>query len=210
MTSRRQGVFITLDGLGGAGKTTTIQHLVRYLTERGYPVHATTEPSPGPLGQTARQQTDTYAGHALACLVAADRYHHLAAEIRPALAAGKVVICDRYIASSYVFQRMDGVPLSFIEDINRDADRPDLTVILIADAEVAAGRIARRGAHNRFESGVATSRSEVDLYRDTADRLRSLGYALFIIDTTGTQPEHVAAQIGRRIAGLTSTGHEVE
>lgn len=68
--------------------------------------------------------------HARACLVAADRYHCLATEIRSALAAGKIVLCDRYVASSYVLQHLDGVPIEFIEALNADANRPDLAVIL--------------------------------------------------------------------------------
>jgi dTMP kinase len=202
MTGERPGIFVTLDGLGGAGKTTTVAHLRRYLTESGYPVHATTEPSHAPLGEIARHQTDTYSGHALACLVAADRYHHLATDIRPNLDAGTIVICDRYVASSYVLQRMDGVPLSFIEALNADADRPNIAVILTVDPEIAAARIARRGAHTRFEAGIDNSRTEADLYRDTVERLAALGYPLLTIDTSEVQPEHVAAHIGTRIASL--------
>lgn len=138
-----------------------------------------------------------------ACLVAADRYHHLATDIRPNVAAGKIVICDRYVPSSYVLQRMDGVPLRFIEALNADTDRPDLAVILTADPTTTAARIARRGAHTRFESGIDTSRAEADLYRDAAERLITTGYPLVTIDTTDVDPQQVAAMIGARIACLT-------
>jgi dTMP kinase len=176
MNGARPGLFITADGLGGSGKTTTVAHRHRRLAERGYPVHATTEPSHAPLGKIARHQTDTYSGHALACLVSADRYHHLATDIRPNRADGKIVICDRYVASSYVLQRMDGVPLPFIEALSVDADRPDLAIILVADPETAAARISSRGTRTHFETGTGTSRTEADLYRDTAARLAVLGY----------------------------------
>jgi dTMP kinase len=204
VTGTRTGVFVTMDGLGGAGKTTTVAHLCRYLRARGYPVHTTTEPSHGPLGQIARHHTDTYQGHALACLVAAYRYHHLATDIRPNLSAGRLVICDRYVASSYVLQRMDGVPLPVIEALNADADRPDLAVILTADPEITAARITRRGAHTRFEAGIDTSRTEVDLYSDTIRRLTTLGYSLLVVDTSRTTPEQVTARIGARIATIAS------
>jgi len=144
MTQTNRGVFVALAGLGGAGKTTTTRRLTEALTERGYRAHATTEPSRAQLGEIARHGTETYSGYALACLVAADRYHHLTTEIRPLLAAGTVVVCDRYVASSYVLQRMDGVPVEFAEALNAEADVPDLTVILTADPQVTAARIARR------------------------------------------------------------------
>jgi dTMP kinase len=191
-----------MDGLGGAGKTTTIRHLHRYLIERGYAVHTTTEPSAAPLGEIARHNTDTYRGYALACLVAADRYHHLATDIRPAIAAGRIVLCDRYVASSYVLQRMDGVPLAFIAALNSPTDLPDLAVILTADPEIAAARIGRRGAHSRFETGAESSQAEVELYRDAAERLTALGYPLLTINTSTVSAEQVAAEVGGRIAAL--------
>lgn len=202
MTGQHRGLFVTVDGLGGVGKTTTVKQLGRELAAQGYPVYVTTEPSHDSLGEIARHDTAVYAGHALACLVAADRYHHLVTEIRPKLAAGQIVLCDRYVPSSYVLQRRDGVPLAFIEDLNADADTPDLAVILTADAEVAAGRIARRGAHNRFEASEDASRIEVELYRDTVSRLAAHGYTLLVIDTTNASPQRVAADIAGRITAL--------
>src|SRR5690606_40533710 len=83
--------------------------------------------------------------HAPAWLIAADRYHHLATEIRPRVQQGEIVLCDRYVASSYVLQQMDGVPLPFIECLNGHSDRPDLAVMLLTDAAEAAARVAARG-----------------------------------------------------------------
>lgn len=194
-----RAVFVTLDGPGGAGKTTTTGHLRRRLTEQGYTVHATAEPSRAQLGEIARHGADTYAGHALACLIAADRYQHLTTEIRPKLAAGRIVLCDRYVASSYVLQRMDGVPIDFIEAINSAAEPPDLAVILTADPAVIARRIDQRGAHSRFETGITASRVEADLYRDTAVRLVERGYPLLTVDTGYMPTAQVTALIAGRI-----------
>ncbi|TVT52054.1 dTMP kinase [Amycolatopsis rhizosphaerae] len=198
----RGGVFVTIDGMGGAGKSTTTRQLRQRLIEAGYDVHATTQPSQDQLGRIARKGTDTYTGHALACLVAADRYHHLATQIHPQLAAGRIVLCDRYVASSYVLQRLDGVPLQFIENLNAAADRPDLAVILTADPDVAATRIAHRGAHSRFEAGPQTSRQEADLYRDTIARLADHGYPLLSLDTTHTPTDQIVTLLTSRIAQL--------
>lgn len=202
MTTGHRSVFVTLDGPSDAGKTTTTEHLHRCLVVQGYSVHTTTEPSPGQLGTIARHGTDTYAGHTLACLVAADRYHHLVTDIRPNLAAGRIVLCDRYVASSYVLQRMDSVPIEFIEAINTAAEVPDLAVILTADPEVTAHRLDKRGAHSRFAAGITASRIEDHLYRDTAERLAERGYPLLTIDTTHTPPAQVTAMIAIRIARL--------
>lgn len=205
MTGQR-GVFVTLDGAGGVGKTTTADHLRRYLHRQGYAVHATAEPSRALLGQVARN-TETYIGHALACLVAADRYHHLTTEIRPQLEAGRIVLCDRYVASSYVLQHIDGVPIEFLEAINSATDLPDLAVILTADPTATAGRIARRGAHSRFETGISASRAEVELYREATARLAERGFPLLTLDTTDTATAQVATLIAGRIAQLAGVPH---
>jgi dTMP kinase len=202
MIPDKRGVFVTLDGLGGAGKSTTSHRLCELLTRRGHRVHATTQPSRAQLGEIARNGTDTYAGHALACLVAADRYHHLDTVIRPRLAEGFVVVCDRYVPSSYVLQRMDGVPIEFVEALNAAADLPDLSVILVADPAVSAARVERRGAHSRFHSGPDASRAEAELYSDSIPRLSKRGYPLFTVDTTHTTSTEVAELLARRITTL--------
>ena len=69
-----------------------------------------------------RASTDIYRGMALACLVAGDRHHHLATEIRPHQQAGDVVICDRYLPSSLVLQRMDDVGWDTIWQLNSGAE----------------------------------------------------------------------------------------
>ena len=202
MTTGHRGIFVTLNGLGGAGKSTTTEHLCRYLTDQDYTVHATTEPSHGRLGEIARYGTDTYSGHALACLVAADRYHHLDTEIRPNLEAGadrRLRSLRRLFLRAATHERRAG---RVIEAINAAADVPDLAVVLTADPTVTAHRIGQRGAHNRFEAGITTSRTEADLYRDTTARLAERGYPLLTVDTTDTTPAQVVAAIGGRIAHL--------
>jgi dTMP kinase len=202
MTGNHRGMLVSVDGLAGAGKSTTAKSLRSYLAARGYSVHATTEPSRATLGEIARHNTETYRGLTLACLVAADRYHHLDTELRPKRDAGHIVVCDRYVASSYVLQRMDGVPLEFVHALNVYADKPDLAVILTVDPDVAAARVAVRGAHDRFHTGAETSAREADLYRDAAELLEASGYPVFTIDTTRTPPDRVVAYIGTRIAQL--------
>jgi len=202
MNNTRRGLFVTLDGPSGVGKTTTTRRLWNYLSVRGFSVHTTTEPSKTTLGNTARHNTETYRGLTLACLVAADRYHHLETEVRPKVDAGYIVICDRYVASSYVLQRMDDVPLPFIEAINSAADLPDLAIILEAPASVTAARVAARGVHSRFHAGVSSSEQETDLYKQAAARLRASGYPVLTFDTSETGPAGVTERLGTRIADM--------
>ena len=92
----RQGFFVAIDGPSGIGKSTLTGLLADRLIAHGCSVMATKEPTATPLGSLARFGTDDYQGLTLACLVAADRYQHLEHEIRPALQAGRLVLCDRY------------------------------------------------------------------------------------------------------------------
>ena len=145
-SSRDRGMFISIDGPSGAGKSTIVRHLAQMLVAVGENVHLTAEPSNGPIGVLCRELTESLTGHALACLYAADRYHHLHTEIRPHMESGQTVISDRYIPSALVMQRFDGTYPAFLWQINAEADRPDLTVILEADPEVIAERLAARRA----------------------------------------------------------------
>lgn len=86
---------------------------------------------------------------ALACLVAGDR--HLTAEILPALQAGKVMVCDRYLPSSLVLQGIDGIESDTVWRLNAGIYVPDVAVLLNADHPVIADRLRQRGAHSRFE-----------------------------------------------------------
>src|SRR5882757_5264081 len=114
----RAGLFVTIDGPSGVGKTTTITHLAQLLKADNDIVHLTVEPSRGPIGRLAYELTDTVTGPALACLYAADRYHHLETEIRPLLGAGHLVLCDRYVPSALVMQRLDGLELEYLWNLN--------------------------------------------------------------------------------------------
>ena len=109
-----EGLFISVDGPSGVGKSDTVHALSQALTDEGRVVHVTCEPSDSPTGKLARELTDTVHGTALACLYAADRYHHLDTEILPHLDAGEVVITDRYIPSALVMQQLDGVDPEYL------------------------------------------------------------------------------------------------
>jgi dTMP kinase len=194
-----RGTFVTIDGPSGAGKSTVVRHLAQMLVAIGEDVHVTAEPSNGPIGDLCRALTPTVTGHALACLYAADRYHHVETEIRPLMEAGKIVISDRYVPSALVMQRFDGVDPGFLWQLNAEADRPDLAVILQADPEVITERLSDRGPRNRFQRIPGSSHAEVDFYRQAAERLAQLGFDVFTVDCNHRQPEQVAACIRDRL-----------
>ena len=203
----RPGMLVTVDGPGAAGKSTIIALLQTALTEAGVPVHATTQPSRTRLGDLARRHTHTYRGMALACLVAADRHHQLANEITPATDRGHIVLCDRYVPSSLVLQRMDGLTATQVWHLNAGTPVPDLAVVLNADPTVLADRLQHRGGHSRFETttsadGRTSSEVESDLYQLTLFELTQLGWPVLALDTTHTQPETMAADLTATITSL--------
>lgn len=154
----------------------------------------------GAIGTLARAMTDRASGTVLACLYAADRYHHLATEIRPRLAAGHTVISDRYLASGLVMQRLDGLNPDYLHTINADADLPHLAIILTADPATVHGRLVGRRTHNRYQRRPDSSSSEVGYHANAADRLEQAGAPTLRLDTTGLSPALVADHVLNRIA----------
>lgn len=208
-SDRPRGLFVSVDGPSGAGKSTIVQHLAHMLVEAGETVHITAEPSTGPIGELARGLTETVTGHALACLYAADRYHHVETEIRPKLDVGTTVIADRYIPSGLVVQRFDGIDPAFLWRLNSEADRPDLAVILDADPAVIAQRLDERGPHNRFQLRPGSAHAEVYFYKQATERLIQAGFDVLRVDCT--QAAHlVAAHILGRLTAFFSSAKPVQ
>ena len=194
------GFFVAIDGPSGIGKSTLTGLLADRLTAHGCSVTATKEPTATPLGSLARFGTDDYHGLTLACLVAADRYQHLEHEIRPALQAGRLVLCDRYLASSLVLQRLDGVSPEFVWQLNQHADRPDLCIILSGDASCARKRAEKRGLYSRFHrGGQVVSMAEAALYATAATELAEHGFAVLTHDIATQTPGEVTETLATAV-----------
>ncbi|WIN00071.1 dTMP kinase [Actinoplanes oblitus] len=185
------GRFIVVDGPSGTGKSTVTRLLVDLLAAAGEQVLLTQEPSDGPIGRLARAGTHEYRGIELAALVIADRYHHLHTVVRPAVAAGKIVLCDRYLPSSLVLQEADGVPQEIVWAMNTDVDRPNLTVLLLADPGHSRQRVRQRGIYSRFHLAIPDERR----------RYEQLVRPLF---EAGHRP--VTCEIGNRDADAVASG----
>ncbi|GAB3432490.1 dTMP kinase [Actinophytocola sediminis] len=194
-SDRQRGVFVSVDGPSGAGKSTIVHHLAELLVATGEEVHVTAEPSNGPVGELCRRLTETVTGHALACLYAADRYHHFETEIKTHIEAGRMVISDRYIPSGLVMQRFDGVDPDFLWQLNAEVSRPDLAVIIEADADVISERLTERGPHNRFQLTPSSSHAEVHFYRQAAERLIQAGFDVLRVDCNRLPAQQSAAFI---------------
>jgi dTMP kinase len=149
-----KGLFISFEGIDGVGKSTQLDLLVRYFEEIGRTVCRTLEPGGTDLGREIRElllhRKGEVAPRAEALLFAADRAHHVATLVRPALERGEVVITDRYLDSSVAYQG-SGRDLGFeqVRDLSLfavDGLLPHLTVLLDLDAEKAAARRSNTGA----------------------------------------------------------------
>jgi dTMP kinase len=154
------GRFITVEGGEGAGKTTQLAFIREYLEQAGHRVVLTREPGGTALGEEIRSlllghRHDGMAPATETLLMFAARAEHLKRVIRPALAAGCWVLCDRFTDATYAYQGGGrGLPperIAVLEDWVQGELRPDLT--LLFDLPVAAGlqRAGRRGAADRFE-----------------------------------------------------------
>ncbi|ANN17243.1 dTMP kinase [Amycolatopsis orientalis] len=192
---RKPGTLVTLDGPGGVGKTTVAALVAARLSDTGHCVHATSQPSRSTLGEIARHGTDTYQDMALACLCAADRHHQLATEILPALDAGAVVVCDRYLPSSLVLQGLDGIPSDTVWALNQGAYRPDLALVLTGDPVVIDQRLRARGGHSRFERATDNSRLETAGYQHASRFLHAQGWDITTLDCTADTPDALTAKI---------------
>lgn len=190
-------MFITLEGLDGSGKTTQARLLGARLEAEGTEVVLTREPGGTPLGEEIRNlllHGGDVAPWAEAALYAASRAQHVEQLIRPALARGATVICDRYIDSSVAYQGIArGLGLERVLDLNLAAVgglMPDRTILLeigVAEAASRMGhdldRIEREG--DGFRDRVAAA------YRDLAQRFP----ARYVTVDGAAAPETIAEEI---------------
>ena len=167
------GLFITLEGPEGAGKSTNRDYLAARLREQGVDVLLTREPGGTPLAERIREllltpSSETMAPDAELLLVFAARAQHLAQVIRPALAAGSVVLCDRFTDATYAYQGGGrGLSTARIEQLELFVQgelRPDLTLVFDLPIEIGLARAAARGRLDRFEQ---EGRSFFDAVRRT-------------------------------------------
>jgi dTMP kinase len=156
-----QGFFISFEGGEGAGKSTQIRRLAEQLRSAGHDVVVTREPGGSPGAEAIREllvngAADRWSPVTETLLMYAARRDHVERVIRPALAGGRIVLCDRFADSTRAYQGAGGAaPASLIaslEDHVLNGTVPGLTLILDLPAEVGLARAETRGGAARFES----------------------------------------------------------
>jgi dTMP kinase len=182
------GHFIVLEGADGTGTTTQMAEIATHLRAAGRTVTTTCEPSLGSIGREirARLKAGVHADvgwRALALLFAADRLDHVEREIAPALARGEIVISDRYVLSSLVYQSLH-VDEEYVRTLNRYAPAPDLTLVFSVPLDEALARIAaRKGTAEVYDARALQARVH-EAYARLAPSVDGV-----VVDGTGTIAE---------------------
>lgn len=184
----QNGKFITFEGTDGSGKTTQIKLIEEYIREKGYEVVLSREPGGTKVSEMIRDLVLDPANTEIVpltemILYAASRAQHVAQVIKPAVEAGKIVICDRFVDSSYAYQGCGrGVDLKIVADVNRVAINgmsPDITFFLDIDPETAIKRrISSTGADRIEQEKIEFHRLVYDGYKKMSllfpDRIKTI------------------------------------
>lgn len=204
----RPGLWITLEGGDGSGKTTQTELLESWLTDGGRTVLRTREPGGSEVGQLIRDIVLHHRGdiapRAEALLYAADRAHHVATVVRPALERGDIVLQDRYLDSSVAYQGAGRVlDAAEVRDLSlwaAEGALPDLTLLL--DLDPARARERLDSADKPFDRLEA---EKAEFHTRVRDAYLALAHAeperFLVLDATAP-PGQIAATIRARVAAL--------
>ncbi|WOS64459.1 dTMP kinase [Sinorhizobium fredii] len=210
LVSLTKGLFVTFEGGEGAGKSTQMRLLADSLSGRGYDVLTTREPG-GSLGAEAVRHVllsgaaESFGVRMEAILFAAARSDHVEEVIRPALQQGRIVLCDRFMDSSRVYQGVTGnLEPGFVETLERVAVNgviPDRTIIFDLPAEAGLERARRRSNEepDRFEKEqLETHEKRREAFLDIAEADPE---RCCVVDAT-LPPEVIAAEVLRLVEAL--------
>lgn len=156
----KQGLFITLEGADGSGKTTQMDKIVRFFEQNKIDYIVTREPGGVDLGLKLRDILLNYDGEVdSTCemfLYLADRAQHMQTKIKKAISEGKVVLCDRHTDSTVAYQGyargIDIQEINYLNNIATRGKKPALTLLFDVDTDVAMNRVGNRAEKDRMES----------------------------------------------------------
>ncbi|MCH8175845.1 MAG: dTMP kinase [Proteobacteria bacterium] len=156
-----KAIFLTVEGVEGVGKSTHIETIKNFLDARDIPCILTREPGGTPVAERIRELLLAVHEEEALCelsellLVFAARAQHLERVVKPALAQGKWVICDRFTDATYAYQGggrgLDVAIIAGLESLVQGELKPDLTIILDLDPRIGMQRASERGELDRFE-----------------------------------------------------------
>jgi dTMP kinase len=216
-----RGLFITLEGLDGSGKTTQINRLSVWLEQRGHAPLVTRQPGGTATGDRIRSlvldsRSTGLAPMAEMALMFADRAQAIAEVIEPALVAGRIVLCDRFTDSTEAYQG-GGRELgsAIVLDLHRllcGNLQPSLTLLLLPGLEASLERARRRNQHTADENGVDENRFEQEqeaFYRRVWQKYREIAVRepARVVPIEGDLSvdevhERIVEAVSRRLAGL--------
>jgi dTMP kinase len=200
------GLFVTFEGGDGSGKSTQSKLLIDWLESEGRTVLTTREPGGTDLGEEFREivlhRRGEMAPRAEALLYAADRAHHIATKVRPALERGEVVVQDRYLDSSVAYQGagrvLDPAEVRSLSLWATEGLLPDVTVLLDLDAAAGQSRLAEsRTRYDRLESAGDDFHARV---RTAYLELAAAEPQRFLVLDAALAVDELAAAIRQRIA----------
>jgi len=203
-----RGVFITFEGGDGSGKSTQAAKLVEQLTAAGYTVLRTREPGGTEVGLEIRELVLHHHGdivpRAEALLYAADRAHHIATVVRPALEAGTIVVQDRYLDSSVAYQgvgrELDAAEIRELSLWATENLLPDLTVLL--DIDEADARRRLDSANKRFDRLEAEASDFHARVRTAFLALAEVERERFLVVDGAASADELAVRIAGRVEEL--------
>ncbi len=213
----RHGIFVVFEGGEGAGKSTQVTRLSEALVAAGHDVVVTREPGATDMGARIRslvlsngEGIDAPSPRAEALLYAADRAHHVATIVRPALARGAVVISDRYVDSSLAYQgagrTLPVQEISWLSSWATGGLKPDLVVLLDVDPNVGLGRVDHRGqGADRLES---ESRSFHERVRYAFLDLASADPKRYLVLDAARPADEIATVVATRINAMLTEGDD--
>jgi dTMP kinase len=199
MGSSRQTRFLVLEGMDGTGTTTIAADLADALRARDLRVCVTAEPTDGPFGRVLRRHLEGELhldAFTTTLVFSADRADHLTRTIRPALARGEWVVCDRYLLSTLAYQGAEGVPHDAILAASSSFDVPDLTVVLEVPDDVREARMAGRDGRDRYEDPALADALRAS-YAGSVELLRGAGHTIDVLDADAPRDALVAAILRR-------------
>lgn len=184
-----------IEGPNGVGKTTLCRLIIQRLSEMKIAHGSVTEPSATDLGRLIRSKEAQITGRALALAVAADRHQQYDVTIAPLLANESVVVSDRYVPSSLVLQRIDGLSMEEVWLYNQYMPAPESVFYLYDEPDVIQARLSARASQLSRLEKKGSAKLELELYQNAYDFLDVRGWQQKRLNCHGLTPDEICDQV---------------